>query len=67
MRDIKMEDILQQVKDLHPNLSETKIKAIIKEGCKNLTNEIKRGKDIQIKAIKSGVSIVVFKPHSNKK
>lgn len=60
-----MDDIIHKVKARHPNLPETKIKAIIKEGCKNLTGEIKKGKDIQIRAIKSGISVLVFKPHSN--
>jgi nucleoid DNA-binding protein len=67
MRDIRMEDLIARMKLLHPNLSETKIRAIIKEGCKNLTNEIKKGKDIQLRAIRSGLSFLVYKPHSNKK
>jgi|GEM_PF-3470857 hypothetical protein len=66
MKDIRMEDILEQIKLLHPNLPQQKIKEIIKEGCKNMTEQIKQNKDIQIKARKNAVLFQVFKPHSNK-
>ncbi len=67
MRDIRMEDLIAKMKLLHPNLPETKIRTIIKEGCKNLTAEVKKGKDIRIRAVRSGFSFLVYKPHSNKK
>lgn len=66
MKDIRMEDIIEKVKAMNPNLPENKIRAIIKEGCKNIVLETKRRNDIRIQAMKKGLVFQVYKPHSNK-
>lgn len=66
MKDLKLDDIISKVKAKHPDMPEKTIRKIIIEGCFGLTKEIKKGQDVKIACSKAGVSLTVYKPHSNK-
>lgn len=66
MKDIKLDDIISKVKAKHPDMPEKFIRRIIINGCFGITKEIKKGQDIKIACSKAGISLTVFKPHSNK-
>lgn len=67
MRETRMDDYMDKLKELHPNVDEKVMRAIVKRGCTNVINNCRKDKDILIDSSRKGVKFLVYTYRSFKR